>query len=286
MLGFKGFDCNWRCANNFQYAVGETREIDKRERIKLCCRGLHFCKHLFSVFSYYPADDVVVAHDDNGKGEGEDVHRNKYAVVLAKGDISDYDSDADAYDNDKLCCSSMKVLFEIPSADLKDYCKSSRASNKQEWQICVDILLRERVKKFDALSALRHLCQCINLIEFVDKICMHCFMGSKHKEECSLNNMIKKFKSKYASRAAYTASKGYDPSHPAEKEAILSDIHNIVHFVEIRYPLSKRIAGLEETCLERARAILRMELLLKKVMRRKYNAKTAEWIRKTNLEWP
>ena len=51
MIGYKGFDKNFRCRDK-QYAVGETYHYDGG--LKICECGFHFCKSSLAVFEFYP----------------------------------------------------------------------------------------------------------------------------------------------------------------------------------------------------------------------------------------
>ena len=53
MIGYKGFDQNWRCRDK-QYEVGKTYE---EEKAVLCQEGMHFCENPFDVFTYYSSSD-------------------------------------------------------------------------------------------------------------------------------------------------------------------------------------------------------------------------------------
>ena len=53
MIGYKGFDQNWRCRGK-QYEVGKTYE---EEKAVLCQEGMHFCENPFDVFTYYSSSD-------------------------------------------------------------------------------------------------------------------------------------------------------------------------------------------------------------------------------------
>ena len=74
MIGYKGFDQNWRCRGK-QYEVGKTYE---EEKAVLCQEGMHFCENPFDVFMYYSpgnraryaeveADDISPEKDIDSK---------------------------------------------------------------------------------------------------------------------------------------------------------------------------------------------------------------------------
>ena len=74
MIGYKGFDQNWRCRGK-QYEVGKTYE---EEKAVLCQDGMHFCENPFDVFMYYSpgnraryaeveADDISPEKDIDSK---------------------------------------------------------------------------------------------------------------------------------------------------------------------------------------------------------------------------
>ena len=89
MIGFKGFDKDWRC-RDFQYKVGETFEEDVKP--KTCDKGLHFCEMPLDVFNYY---------EPNG---------NKFAMVEALGDIDKGE--------DKVVTNKLRIDSEFSIADL------------------------------------------------------------------------------------------------------------------------------------------------------------------------
>jgi hypothetical protein len=86
MIGYKGFDENWKCRDK-QYTVGKTSR--HTGEIKLCGSGLHFCENPLDLFGYYaPAD-------------------SKFATVEASGVSKDTDSDS------KRVARSLNIKAEI-----------------------------------------------------------------------------------------------------------------------------------------------------------------------------
>ena len=86
--GYKGFDEDLQC-RGFQYEVGKEYETDKAIA---CNTGFHFCESPFNVWGYYaPANE-------NGL--------NRFCEVEGSGEI-------DASENDKTCCTHLKIKAEI-----------------------------------------------------------------------------------------------------------------------------------------------------------------------------
>ena len=86
--GYKGFNKNLQC-RGFQYEVGKEYETDKAIA---CNTGFHFCESPFNVWGYYaPANE-------NGL--------NRFCEVEGSGEI-------DASENDKTCCTHLKIKAEI-----------------------------------------------------------------------------------------------------------------------------------------------------------------------------
>ena len=74
MIGYKGFDKDFKC-RNMQYEVGKTY-IEKEA--KLCEKGLHFCENPLDVFTYYsPANGkfAEIEADDVSPETGDDSKR-------------------------------------------------------------------------------------------------------------------------------------------------------------------------------------------------------------------
>ena len=85
MKGYKVFNEDWTC-RGFQYAVGETYEIEKSP---VCCdRGFHFCERLVDCFNYYSFNP-----------------QNKVAEVEAFGEIERR--------NYKSCTNKIKIVKEL-----------------------------------------------------------------------------------------------------------------------------------------------------------------------------
>ena len=98
MIGFKGFDKNFKC-RGFQYEVGQTYEHNGR--IKLCESGFHFCKTMAQVFGYYGGTD------------------KRYAEVEALGEVREGD--------DKCVTNKIRIIREIPQDE------AVRMSNTGNW---------------------------------------------------------------------------------------------------------------------------------------------------------
>ena len=74
MIGYKGFDKDFKC-RNMQYEIGKTY-IEKEA--KLCEKGLHFCENPLDVFTYYsPANGkfAEIEADDVSPETGDDSKR-------------------------------------------------------------------------------------------------------------------------------------------------------------------------------------------------------------------
>lgn len=89
MIGFKGFNKDWKC-KDFQYKVGEI--FEENVTPKICEKGLHFCKMPLDVFNYY-------------KPIG-----NKFAMIEALGDIDKGD--------DKVATNKLRIDSEFSISDL------------------------------------------------------------------------------------------------------------------------------------------------------------------------
>ena len=70
VIGYKVFNPDWTCRNNFKYEVGKTYKHEGE--IGLCKGGFHFCRKLISCFNYYPFNT-----------------NNKVAIIVATGEIID-----------------------------------------------------------------------------------------------------------------------------------------------------------------------------------------------------
>ena len=89
VTAYKGFDKNLQC-RGFQYEVGGEYTTD---RAVACETGFHCCENPLDVLSYY------TPLDNNGKP-------NRFCEVEVGGDI-------DTSNDDKLCCTHLKVKAEI-----------------------------------------------------------------------------------------------------------------------------------------------------------------------------
>ena len=78
VLGYKAFNNDMTCMNEFQYEVGKTYTMD--EQLQLCSSDFHFCMISIDVLGYYDKD-------------------SKFAIIKASGEIE--------HDNDKSVCSSV-----------------------------------------------------------------------------------------------------------------------------------------------------------------------------------
>ena len=88
--GFKVFNPDWTCTpdSNFkQYTCPGTFEEDVD--VKICNRGMHFCKNLVDCFQYKRFDP-----------------ENKVAEVIAHGEIDEKDN--------KCCTNKLEIVREIP----------------------------------------------------------------------------------------------------------------------------------------------------------------------------
>jgi hypothetical protein len=86
MKGYKAFNHDWTCLNNFQYEIGKIHEMNENE-IQLCERGFHFCRVPIDILSYYLKLNC------------------KYAEIYADGKILESDN--------KCVCSRIKIVKEI-----------------------------------------------------------------------------------------------------------------------------------------------------------------------------
>ena len=81
VIGYKGFNSDVTCMNDFQYEVGKTYTMT--DKIKLCNAGFHFCMIPIDVLKYY--DDKY----------------SKFAIIKATGKI--------VHDYDKSVCSQITI---------------------------------------------------------------------------------------------------------------------------------------------------------------------------------
>ena len=96
--GYKVFNPDWTC-RGFKYSVGET--FEEEVELSICNRGFHFCKKAADCFNYYFFNP-----------------ENKVAEVLALGDI--------VTDGDKSCTNKIKIVREIPWAELLEIVNTGR----------------------------------------------------------------------------------------------------------------------------------------------------------------
>ena len=81
VIGYKAFNDDMTCKNNFQYEVGKTYTMNDNE-IELCQSGFHFCMISVDVLEYYDKD-------------------SKFAIIKARGKIE--------HDYDKSVCSQITI---------------------------------------------------------------------------------------------------------------------------------------------------------------------------------
>jgi hypothetical protein len=86
MKGYKAFNHNWICRNDFQYEIGKIYQMDENH-IELCEKGFHFCQLPIDIFKYYKNNNC------------------KYAEIFASGKILE--------DNDKCVCSQIEIIKEL-----------------------------------------------------------------------------------------------------------------------------------------------------------------------------
>ena len=80
VIGYKAFNNDMTCENDFQYEVGKTYTMD--DEIELCKSGFHFCMVPFEVLDYYDK-------------------YSKFAIIKASGKI--------IHDYDKSVCSCITI---------------------------------------------------------------------------------------------------------------------------------------------------------------------------------
>ena len=73
VIGYKVFNPDWTCRNNFKYEIGETYK--HKDKIGLCEGGFHFCRKLIDCFNYYLFNP-----------------ENKVALISANGKVIDGDN--------------------------------------------------------------------------------------------------------------------------------------------------------------------------------------------------
>ena len=92
MIGYKGFDENFKC-RGFQYEVGQTYKFDGK--VEICECGFHFCDMPLAVFEFYPPAD------------------SRFALVEAVGNIVN-----DNGDKHKFCTDELKIIKELTLDEL------------------------------------------------------------------------------------------------------------------------------------------------------------------------
>ncbi|MBR0287774.1 MAG: hypothetical protein IJQ82_02225, partial [Selenomonadaceae bacterium] len=92
MIGYKGFDKNFKC-KDFQYEVGQTYKFDGK--VEICECGFHFCDMPLAVFEFYPPAD------------------SRFALVEAVGNIVNDDGD-----KHKFCTDELKIIKELTLDEL------------------------------------------------------------------------------------------------------------------------------------------------------------------------
>ena len=93
VTGYKAFNNDMTCLNNFQYEVGKTYTMNDNE-IELCKSGFHFCLVPIDVLKYYKKNE-----------------NNKFAVIKATGNI--------VRDYDKSVCSQITIEKLITLDELR-----------------------------------------------------------------------------------------------------------------------------------------------------------------------
>jgi hypothetical protein len=93
MKGYKAFNHDWTCRNNFQYQIGKIYRMNEEE-IKLCKKGFHFCQVPTDVLKYYENDDC------------------KYAEIFASGKILE--------DGDKCVCNQIEIIKELSLKQIEE----------------------------------------------------------------------------------------------------------------------------------------------------------------------
>ena len=80
MIGYKGFDKDWKC-RDMQYEVG--KEYTHEGKSVLCKEGLHFCENPLDLFDYYPPSDSKFAEvEASGVDEKTDSDSKRVAKTL------------------------------------------------------------------------------------------------------------------------------------------------------------------------------------------------------------
>lgn len=98
MIGYKGFDKNFRC-QCYQYEVGKT--YHHAGDLKICDSGLHVCDNPLAVFGFYPPSE------------------SRFALVEATGSVITNG------DDHKYCTNELKILKELSLTELIAYAKDT-----------------------------------------------------------------------------------------------------------------------------------------------------------------
>ena len=99
VIGYKVFNPDWTCRNNFKYEIGETYK--HKDKIGLCEGGFHFCRKLIDCFNYYPFNP-----------------ENKVALISANGKVID--------GNDKSVTNEITIIKEISWYEALDVINSGK----------------------------------------------------------------------------------------------------------------------------------------------------------------
>lgn len=108
MRGFKGFDYELKCtpgSHSKQYAIGKTFRLCRREFLKMCSRGIHFCEKLWGVLTYYPPFNP---------NTGE---RNRYAEIITGWHGRSLKTGHGIH-ADKRCAGDMEIRNELKLEEL------------------------------------------------------------------------------------------------------------------------------------------------------------------------
>ena len=100
--GYKGFDKDLKC-RGFQYEVGKEYSTDKAVA---CETGFHCCENPFDVWAHYAPCGDYGAQNAHYAPCGDYGAQNRFCEVEADGDM-------DKSNEDKICCTHLKVKAEI-----------------------------------------------------------------------------------------------------------------------------------------------------------------------------
>lgn len=122
MKGYKGFDKDLKC-RDLQYEVGKETAVDGE--IKLCKRGIHFCKNPHDIFSYYvPGENnrfAVVEAEDVSNERNDDDSKRVCRRVTVKAEISVFE----------ICKIAVSTFFE--NFGFKKKIKSADTNNAGDY---------------------------------------------------------------------------------------------------------------------------------------------------------